>query len=54
MDKSKKFFWLYSAPTEETIIIQCKDYPEVKIKYMGKIILEDSCKIITNNAIIKS
>jgi len=48
--------WLYSASTEETIIIQCKDYPEVKrtIKNTGKIVLEDSRKVITNNAIIKA
>jgi len=48
--------WLYSAPTEETIIIQCKNYPEVKriVKHTGKITLEGDCKIITNNAIIKS
>jgi len=48
--------WLYSAPTEEMIVIQCKNYPEVKriIKHTGKITLERDCKIITNNAIIKS
>jgi len=48
--------WLYSAPTEESIIIQCKNYPEEKrvIKHTGKITLEGDCKIITNNAIIKS
>jgi len=47
--------WLYFAPIEETIIIQCKNYPEEKrtIKHTGKIILERDCKIITN-AIIKS
>jgi len=54
MDKSEKF--LIILCTEKTIIIQCKNYPEVKriIKHTGKIILEGDCKIITNNAIIKS
>jgi len=32
--------WLYSASTEETIIIQCKNYPEEKriIEHMDKIL----------------
>jgi len=48
--------WLYSAPAEENLIIQCKDYPEVRktIKHTGKIILEENCKIITDNAVINS
>jgi len=48
--------WLYSAPAEETIIIQCKNYPEIKrtIKHTGEIILKEDCKIVTNNAIIKT
>jgi len=47
--------WLYSAPTEETIIIQCKNPDEKRtIKHTGKIVLGNNCKIITKDAIIKS
>ena len=48
--------WLYSTPTKEVINIKCKNSPEVKetIIDTGKIVLQDDCRIITTNVVIKS
>ena len=48
--------WLYSTPRSQVITIHCKDHGQIKekIERTGRITFKNSCKIATENAIIKS
>ncbi|KYM96677.1 hypothetical protein ALC62_12661 [Cyphomyrmex costatus] len=48
--------WLFSAPTKKVATIKCKNYPESKeiLENTGKITLQNNCKLITSDVVIRS